>query len=124
MNTNNRKQADRECPKCAGRGVMKRNIHAEYEPCDCTKVPENFKPGEKVTFTIVRSEGNGGFRFSSREGTVFEDNGGATVGVAVRGRYHYPARAEVRRLNEKSALTEAFQNMADEAERAIKQRTL
>lgn len=119
MSNENRKRPDRNCGKCAGRGVMKRSIHSDYEPCDCTKVPEKFKPGEHVTFTIARRRGLDGFYFVTRVGTVIEDDG-ETVSIKRRGVQFAAPKTDVRRLGEKSALTEAFEKMADEVSQAGK----
>ena len=75
-------------------------------------LPEPLKPGDPVSFTLVKRSGSS-LRFSSREGTLVRIDGVTAQVKAKNGRRLWVNTADLRRVGQQNALTTAFLKMAD-----------
>jgi len=75
-------------------------------------LPEPLKPGDPVSFTVVRLSGRS-LNFSSREGTLVEIRGVNALVKAKNGRKTWVNTSDLRRVGEQNALTENFLKMAE-----------
>jgi len=75
-------------------------------------LPEAIQPGEKVSYTVCCGSG-GGFHFSSREGTLVRIVNDDAQVKAKNGRLLWVVAADLRRVVQPNAMTEAFLKARD-----------
>src|SRR4051812_49115197 len=98
------------CPSCANNVQALYLIDGRGNICCGCKAADavGLKIGQKVSFTIIRSRGEG-FNISSRVGTLTGAQLGGVGIVRYKGRIYVRDLTELRAEDKPSALTEAFQ---------------